>query len=184
MKKPVLMIHEIYEDIFKLDLEKYTLTFDDALYSQFYYYPKFKEIKTEKIYFISSNIICEQTQSMNFLPCAKAHEKAFTGNKEDYMTLEQIRYLSEEKYVSIGGHSHSHTKLNSFKSLFEKTQYIKEDTENMLHWFKQNLNYQPTKFCFPYNDDLGGFYKFLLYPYGFTEFFSHERTPVETLLHG
>lgn len=184
MKKPVLMIHEVYDDIFKIDLEKYTLTFDDGLYSQFYYYHKFKEIKTEKIFFISTNIICEQSQSMNFLPCRTAHEKAFTGNKEDYMTLEQIKYLSTEENVFIGGHSHNHLNIDSFQTLNQKINHIKEDTEIMMKWFNTILEYKPTKFCFPFNNDAGGFYKFLLYPYGFNEFFSHERIPVETLLHG
>ena len=64
--KPVLMIHEITEKLFDLNLEDYTLTFDDGLYSQYYHYDKFKSINTDKIFFISSNILCEGIQSTEF----------------------------------------------------------------------------------------------------------------------
>jgi peptidoglycan/xylan/chitin deacetylase (PgdA/CDA1 family) len=183
MKKPILMIHEVTDDIFKLNLERYTLTFDDGLYSQFYYYDKFQNIKTEKIYFISTNNICSQTQSLNFPPCRIAHEKASKGNKEDYMTIDQIKYLSKQKDVFIGGHSHDHVNLNSLSTFKEKIKHIKMDTVLMMDWFDTVLNYKPTKFCYPFNDDFRGFYKFLIDPYEFTEYFSHERIPVETLLH-
>jgi hypothetical protein len=180
--KPVLMIHEVRECMFDLPLEKYTLTFDDGLYSQYFYFDRFKQIPTEKIYFISSDIICNSLQSTEFPPCSKAHKKAFTGNKEDYMTLAQIKELMQDPLVNIGGHSHSHNRLSAYDKLIEKIQHIKNDTELMLEWFETNLNFRPTKFCFPYNEDYQGIYQSLLKTYGFKEFYGSERMSVEYLM--
>jgi hypothetical protein len=100
-----------------------------------------------------------------------AHSKAFTGNKEDYMNLDQIMFLMDQPNVEIGAHSHSHTNLNLFGSLYEKIEYIKKDTEMLLTWFEKNLKFTPKKFCFPYNDNLLGMYKSLLERnYGFQDF--------------
>ena len=179
--KPVLMIHEVNEWMFDLPLEEYTLTFDDGLYSQYYYFDKFKLIPTEKIYFISTDIICNGAQSLDFPVCIEAHKKAFAGNKEDYMTLSQIKEIMLDPNVRIGGHSHSHKNLKSY-TMLEKLKHIKVDTEQMLDWFKVNLNYTPTAFCFPYNDDCNGLYRAVMKQYGFTDFYSDERLSIESLL--
>lgn len=184
MKKPVLMIHEITEEMTNLQLEDYQFTFDDGLYSQYHYRKFFQQFKTMKTYFISTNIICNGEQSNNFLPCHLAHEQAFRGDRSQYMTLEQIRDLMNDPYTTIGGHSHFHKNLNLFSSLKEKVDHIKKDTELMLEWFQSNLNYTPAQFCFPYNDDLGGMYKGILEGYGFLTFHGRERTPIEMLLPG
>ena len=181
--KPVLMIHEVYESMFDLPLEEYTLTFDDGLYSQFYYFDRFKSIPTEKIYFISSDIICSGEQSDQFPACREAHRKAFAGNKEDYMTLAQIKELMKDPLVSIGGHSHSHIRLDNYSKIVEKMKHIKNDTELMVKWFEEYLGFKPSKFCFPYNEDYQGMYSAMLRQYGFTEFYGRERIPIETLLH-
>lgn len=181
--KPVLMIHEIRDWMFELPLEQYTLTFDDGLYSQYYYFERFKSIPTEKIYFISSDIICSGKQSIDFPACRDAHKKAFSGNKEDFMTIDQIKELMRDPLVSIGGHSHAHNRLSNYNKIVEKIQHIKTDTEAMIEWFKSNLDYVPTRFCFPYNDDYEGMYPALLKTFGFKEFYGHERTPIETLQH-
>lgn len=181
MKKPTLTIHEIDENVLKLPLDQYTLTFDDGLYSQYYHFSHFQNIPTDKIYFISSGIVCSGKQSMSFPSCSVAHKKAFSGNKEDYMTIEQIKILMNDPSVTIGGHSHSHTRLNNFPKLVDKIHHIKKDTEMMLDWFNKHLHFYPTSFCFPYNEDLDGMYGALLKQYGFTNFYGRERIPVETL---
>jgi peptidoglycan/xylan/chitin deacetylase (PgdA/CDA1 family) len=180
--KPVLMIHEADPKFTKLPLEDYVLTFDDGLYSQYVFYNEIKHVNTPKIFFISSGIICADNQSTEFITCRDAHQKAFQGNYENYMTVEQIQYMLEDPLVSIGAHSHSHTRLDTFGTLSEKVAYIKSDAEKTVQWFEQNLGFAPTKFCFPYNEDLDGLYKGLLTKYGFTEFYGSGRTPVETLL--
>jgi hypothetical protein len=177
--KPVLMIHEIKEFFFDLPLENYILTFDDGLFSQYHYYPRFKEIPTEKIYFISSGIICDCAQSYEFPACHVAHEKAFAGNKEDYMTLEQIKELMKDPLVTIGAHSHSHKCLKDFNKVTHRAMYMIDDTKTMMNWFKENLKFKPTKFCFPYNDDVNELYMPILRMAGITDFYGKERIAIE-----
>jgi len=173
--KPVLMIHEITDNLFEQDLEQYVLTFDDGLYSQFYHFDKFAKIPTEKIYFISSGIICTGKQSLEFPTCTVAHDKAFAGNYEDYMTLDQIKYLASQPNVTIGAHGHSHKNLNEVDKITDRIRFVIEDTELMLKWFKTNIGCKPTSFCFPYNNDLNGLYLGMLKNYGFTDFYGKER---------
>jgi peptidoglycan/xylan/chitin deacetylase (PgdA/CDA1 family) len=172
--KPVLMIHEITDQLFDYPLENYILTFDDGLYSQYYYYDKFKEIDTQKIFFISSNIICKDNQSIEFPSCNLAHQKAFSGNTEDYMTVSQIKDLMNDPLVSIGGHSHYHKNLSAERSV-EKIKHLINDTKLMIGWFENNLGFSPTKFCFPYNNDYNGVYRGILHNYGIREFYGKER---------
>jgi hypothetical protein len=179
--KPVLMIHEVKDWMLDLPLEKYILTFDDGLYSQYYYFDHFKKIPTEKIYFISSDIICTGTQSTEFPCCRTAHEKAFSGNKEDYMTLDQIKELMADPWVTIGGHSHNHNRIGQFRKVMEKLQHIKTDTELMLEWFEKNLDFRPKHFCYPYNDDYSGLYPAILKHYNFTNFYGKDRIAIESL---
>lgn len=176
------MIHEVRDWMFDLPLENYTLTFDDGLYSQFYYFDRFKSIPTEKLYFISSDIICTGEQSNEFPTCRDAHEKAFLGNKEDYMTLDQIKTLMADPWVTIGAHSHSHKRMTHFNKITEKLQHIKFDTELMLYWFEDNLKFRPTHFCYPYNDDYNGIYTAVLKHYEFTKFYGSERIAIESLV--
>jgi len=179
--KPVLMIHEVREEFFNLPLENYILTFDDGLYSQYYYYPRFKEIPTEKIYFISSGIVCEETQSTEFPACHIAHKKAFAGNFEDYMTLDQIKELMKDPWVTIGAHSHTHKNLKEIGKITHRAMHVVDDTKLMMNWFKEKLNFSPTKFCFPYNDENDGLYVPVLKAVGFTDFYGKERTAIESV---
>lgn len=180
-KKPILMIHEIREWMLELPLEDYTLTFDDGLYSQYYYFSHFKSIKTEKVYFISTDVISNGAQSTMFPTCREAHEKYRNGITEDYMTKDQIIELLEDPLVDIGGHSHQHKNLSTM-SIADAYTHVKQDTERMLNWFETNLSYRPTKFCYPYNQDWHGLYKKILGGYGFTDFYGNERTAIEDLI--
>lgn len=181
MQKPVLMIHEVREWMFELPLENYILTFDDGLYSQYYYFDKFKAIDTPKIFFISTDIVCEGEQSNTFPACYVAHDRYRNGIKSDYMTIEQIIEIMQDPNSSIGGHSHTHTPLENFR-LQQAYQHMKHDTELMLEWFDTKLNHKPKQFCFPYNRDFGGLYRTILKEYGFTEFYGSERIAIESLL--
>jgi uncharacterized protein YdeI (BOF family) len=176
--KPVLMIHEIHDRVFELPLEDYVLTFDDGLYSQYYYFDRFKHIPTEKIFFISTGIICDGPQSTEFPTSVIAHEKAFNGNKEDFMTVAQIKELIKDPWVSIGGHSHSHKRLDNIDKITGRIKHIFDDTQMMNNWFKANLGFVPTKFCYPYNNDHEGMYKGLLKTLGYIDFYGKERVSV------
>jgi len=100
-----------------------------------------------------------------------------------FMTVEQIKELQSDTNTIVGGHSHNHIRLNSFSKLFERVEYIKQDTEQMIQWFDKNLEQFPSHFCFPYNEDLDGIYSGLLKKRGITHLYSNERIPIERLLH-
>ena len=170
--KSILMIHEVSERIFELPLENYILTFDDGLYSQYYHWPKIQAIPTKKYFFISSNIVCKyETQNPNFITSVDAHKKAQQGIKE----------LKRDDNVVIGGHGHSHRNLNDIERVTDQFKFVSEDTRNMMAWFSFFLDYVPTAFCFPYNNDLNGMYQGMISRYGFTEYYGKERISVESL---
>lgn len=180
-EKPVLMIHEVQDWMLELPLEKYVLTFDDGLYSQYKYIDQINQFDTEKIFFISSNIVCNGTQKTETISCEVAHQHFFEdGDNSSYMTIEQIKHLLTIKNVQIGAHSHGHGDYTNM-SLVERTKLLIQDTETMMEWFDNKLNYKPTSFCFPYNKDYGGIYAAVLKRYGFKNFYGQERIPIETL---
>ena len=149
--KPVLMIHEVDDELFELPLEQYTLTFDDGLYTQYKYIDKLTEIPTEKIFYISSEIVCEDNnnQSEEYIGCREAHEKVVKyKNKENYMTWEQIKDIGSRSQCQIGAHSHYH---QTFKYGTPTVKYIIDDTRLMLETFNRMLGYVPKHYCFPYN---------------------------------
>lgn len=159
MIKPVLMIHQITEAMLELPLDSYILTFDDGTIDHYTYYSFFKNLNTEKIYFISTNNI----------------------GKDGYMSLSHIKEMLECPLTSFGGHSHIHKNLIGL-SLLESTKHIDNDTKDMLNWFNNNLGFSPTKFCYPFNNDLKGIYTGMLKKHGINEFYGSERIPIETLL--
>ena len=175
------MIHEVNESLFSLPLEDYILTFDDGLYSQYFFWPEIQKINTQKIFFISSGCVSEGQQSKKFLTCEDAHKKAFAGNFEDYMSVEQIKELDSDPQTSIGCHGHYHYSLSEMSGLKDKISYIQNDILLMKEWFNKNLGYTPTKFCYPHNDDLKGIYKNLLMKSGFNEFYGKERIDITLL---
>jgi peptidoglycan/xylan/chitin deacetylase (PgdA/CDA1 family) len=159
--KPVLMIHGIDDSIFDLPLNDYVLTFDDGTHDHYDSFLKFQQINTRKIYFIIANRI------------------GTTG----YLTVDEIKDMMKDPQVTIGAHSYNHTNLNSLPKLFDQIFHIQKDTELMIDWFRTTLDFIPTAFCFPYNNNLNGMYDGLVKKYGVTELYGRERIPVETLLH-
>ncbi len=179
--KPVLMIHEIRDWMLKLPLENYTLTFDDGLYSQYYFFDHFKKLKTEKYFFISTNIVCpeDQKQSLLFPTCAEAHQLYFSSQStEHYMKWSQIREIYETENCYIGGHSHFHLRHeeSSIESLYKN---LMSDTSKMLEEFdKQNIKIN--SFCYPYNRQYT-LYETILKKNDLNFFFGNERTAIEVL---
>ena len=55
--KPYLMIHDWRREYFDLDLDQYRLTFDDGLFSQYYYFPLLKNHPDKLIFFITTSFI-------------------------------------------------------------------------------------------------------------------------------
>lgn len=184
MVKPTLMIHDMREEFFELPLDCYTLTFDDGLFSQWYYLDRLANINTEKIFFISTDFLSSGQQSLDFPLSCVAHEKGRSGNFEDFMTVQQVQQIMNTPNCRIGGHGHKHIRLREVPRAIDRIKHIKDDTEQMLAAFRRLFNVVPTTFCYPYNEDLIGLYTGMLRQYGFTEFFGRERIAIETLLPG
>jgi peptidoglycan/xylan/chitin deacetylase (PgdA/CDA1 family) len=158
--KPVLMIHEITEELFNLPLADYLLTFDDGTQDHWEFFPQLQNIPTEKIFFIITGRI----------------------GTPGYLTLPQLDYMKSDSFTKIGGHSHNHIRLNTFNTLAEKIAHIKLDTEQCLSWFESNLGQVPNTFCLPYNEDVGGLYAAWLRNKGISKIYASERTACEHIL--
>ena len=114
--KPYLMIHDIRKEYFDLDLDQYRLTFDDGLFSQYYYFPLLKNHPGELTFFITTSFIQPGPargqyagEYLSHLKTKKYAYRTFIENRFDhFMTLEEIQELSAQSNVHIGVHSHFH----------------------------------------------------------------------------
>lgn len=160
-----LMIHEFTDKMLDLDVNRFDIiTYDDGLESQLYYRQSFANKR--KIFFI----------------CPRFIEQGKNDIGQKCMSLDDVKLLLAEGY-EVGAHSNSHTPLGHMEDLAARVSYMMHDTEECCKWFKNNLGFQPTSFCFPYNDDCNDVYRAIVRKYKFTEFYGSERTPIETLLH-
>lgn len=111
-----LMIHDMRAEFFDLPLDRYRLTFDDGLYSQYYYYPLLKTRSQPLRFFITTSLIREAPARGRFdgrylKPQATAdyaHRAFIEGRRDDFMTSEEVRFLAAQPDVLIGAHSHFH----------------------------------------------------------------------------
>ncbi len=111
-----LMIHDIRKEYFDLALDRYRLTFDDGLFTQYYYYPLFKSHPQALIYFITTNFIKPgqargmfSGEYMAYLKSKKYGYRTFVeGRFDHFMTVEELQELSGRPNVRIGAHSHFH----------------------------------------------------------------------------
>jgi hypothetical protein len=111
-----LTIHDIRKEYFGLDLNAYQLTFDDGLYSQFYYFPLFKDHPENRIYFITTSFIKPGKIRKRFagreLPYIKSKKYMYRtfseGRFDHFMNVEELQEISSQKNVQIGAHSHFH----------------------------------------------------------------------------
>lgn len=172
------MIHEFKKEYLDLPLEDYILTFDDGLYTQYKFFNEIKKINTEKYFFISSNIVCdeEENQDDNFILCHEAHIKALK-NKDysNYMKWSQIREIQRDKNCHVGCHSHYHDMKTA-----DCIECIINDNQKMVFEFIKNLGYLPHYFCFPYNYKTEK-YQEVLKLKGFKHFYGKERIDINEL---
>ena len=111
-----LMIHDIRKEYLDLSLDQYRLTFDDGLFSQYYYYPLYKNHPERLTYFIATSFIRPgKARSMyagEYIPFLKPKKymyRSFIEHKFDHcMTSEEIQELAAKSNVQIGVHSHLH----------------------------------------------------------------------------
>jgi peptidoglycan/xylan/chitin deacetylase (PgdA/CDA1 family) len=112
----VLMIHDLKKEYFELPLDRYRLTFDDGLYSQYYYYPLLAEHSWGLTYFITTSLIREAPARPRFNGRFLEHMKSgvysyqafIENNRQSFMTVDEVRYLAGQPGVRLGAHSHFH----------------------------------------------------------------------------
>jgi hypothetical protein len=111
-----LMIHDIRKEYFDLSLDQYCLTFDDGLFSQYYYFPLLKSHPCKLTYFITTSFIKPgeargmfEGDYISYLKSKKYSYRTFVEGKFDhFMTLGEVQTLSDLPNVRIGVHSHYH----------------------------------------------------------------------------
>ena len=189
MSKDVLMIHEVTEEILSLPLENYILTFDDGLYSQFYYWDEIRRLNTEKIFFISTGFLRPYRNDKNEnLTAVEARKMGEDGDLSGYISVEEANWMLD-RFAKMGGHGHKHIDVRNTKhyrnlpktSKALKIEKFMIDTERMLFRFYHWFNHHPRIYCFPFNHE-EDWMRGILRKYGFKEFYGSERIPVEELL--
>ena len=111
-----LMIHDIRREYLDLNLNQYRLTFDDGLFSQYYYYPVYKNHPEKLTFFIATSFIRPgKARSMyagEYIPYLKPKKymyRSFIEQRFDhFMTIEELQELAAKPNVQIGVHSHLH----------------------------------------------------------------------------
>lgn len=173
--KPVLMIHEFADWMLELPLERYTLTFDDGLYTQYLHIDELLKIETDKIFFISTGIVADENvvQSSEFIQCAEAHSRLIsTGDLSHYMNWNQIVEIDQHPRCEVGGHSHMHADVCM--------KNILPDTKFMNRTFKKH-GIRPRSFCFPYNQE-NEVYRQLLIRNGYERFYGQDRVDIYDIM--
>ena len=79
----------------------------------------------------------------------------------NYMTWDQIKEISNEDFVEIGNHSHTHEYLAD-----ESNQLIKEDIAKSISIFKKNLGKNSDFFSYPFGEYSNDF-KNIIKEFGF-----------------
>jgi len=157
------------------------LTFDDGLFSQYFYWDIFK-LFSKKTFFIATNLISIdglgkrkkwKGKMQTFPDCFEAlYDYRETGNKENYMRIEELREIINDGAI-IGAHGHNHIKC------YLHENQIRRDIESMLEWFEKYLKIKPTKYAYPHYEDSLILTRILKNEYGFTEFYGKERIEIE-----
>lgn len=172
-----LMIHHINQHILNIDLNQFDIiTFDDALVSQFNHIKHFAKFNIPLIFFVSTNIICplHQQQSDELVSSHQAHLNFHQHNDaSNFMNWNQIKLLSNMYNVSIGGHSHYHSILNSINDNIN-------DSSLMFNAF-DNHNIYINYYAFPYNHNYIKRKLSVLKYYPNIKFFSDDRIDANLL---
>jgi len=110
------MIHDIRPEYFTLPLERYRLTFDDGLYSQYYYLPRLREHPEPLTFFVTTGFIQPgpaRGRNPDRPPVPLKSKKYmyrtfFEGRRDHFMTVEEVQEIARQPGVRIGAHSHFH----------------------------------------------------------------------------
>jgi hypothetical protein len=110
------MIHDLKPEYFALPLADYRLTFDDGLFSHYYYHPLLAGMPGGLTFFIATALIRPGPLRPRFtgrhlehVPSGVYARSAFIeGRLDDFMTADEVAYLASQPNVRIGAHSHFH----------------------------------------------------------------------------
>ena len=111
-----LMIHDMRREYFDLPLDRFRLTFDDGLYSQYYYLPLLENHRVPLIFFIATDFIQPGSARGIFAgewrPYLKSkrymYQAMIEKRRDFYMTTSEVQRLAGLDNVVIGAHSHFH----------------------------------------------------------------------------
>ncbi len=112
----ILTIHDVRKEYFDLPLDAYQLTFDDGLFSQYYYFQFFKDHPEKLTYFITTSLIKPgsvrpvfSNQHLAYLKSKKYMYRTFAeGRFDHFLNVAELQEISRHKNVEIGAHSHFH----------------------------------------------------------------------------
>jgi hypothetical protein len=112
----ILMFHDLRRECFDLPLERFRLTFDDGLYSHYYYYPLLEAHPLPLTFFISTSFVQEGAARPAFAgrhrdhkePPAYMRRALVDGDFSRFLTVEEVQVLASRPNVAIGAHSHFH----------------------------------------------------------------------------
>lgn len=174
----ILLIHEVKSWMLKPNLcdPFSTITFDDALYSQYYCAEHFLSLgKKRLILFVSTGIVHHgDGDQIKDISCYDAHNRFFkTGDTRPYMTKKQILDLYNKGF-EIGLHGVTHQHLpNNLKGMRQALEEAKASYQTLTEW-----GIKPTCMSYPYNEPNPGFKILSSYYPGF-EYFGDERIEIE-----
>jgi hypothetical protein len=112
----LLMLHDLGRQHFDLPLERYRLTFDDGLFSHYFYHARLASRSRPLTFFIATAFIRPGPARPVFAerhlepqPAAAYMRRALIdGDFSCFMTVEEVQHLASRPSVRIGAHSHFH----------------------------------------------------------------------------
>ena len=110
------MIHDLKPEYFALPLRDYRLTFDDGLFSQYYYQPLLADQPGGLTFFVATAFVRPGPARPRFAGRYLEHLKSgvysrrafIEGRLDDFMTVDEVGVLADQPGVRIGAHSHFH----------------------------------------------------------------------------
>ncbi len=112
----VVMFHDLRPEHFELPLERFRLSFDDGLYSHYYYFPRLEHHPLALTFFITTSFIRPGAarpilagRRLEYREAAFYAQRALIDRDfSGFMTVEEVQHLAARPNVRIGAHSHFH----------------------------------------------------------------------------
>lgn len=163
-KKVELTIHKWHDDFLKIKLDNYILSFDDGLHSQVEGIKKIIKIYPNITihFYVTTSFINYSSSKPTYNESDIAQDLAINwSNFSDFVTYDELLYLSHLPQVTIGFHGHKHLKpsmIKRNKSLSDYFEIMSKDHQLMIFTlinFYENClikKGEPILYCTPYNE--------------------------------